>query len=65
MWATADESREQIVQLYKPSWAHADATIAALPLDAVGYVPWGQEGRRQVTLHRSRLERVARETAAS
>jgi hypothetical protein len=45
MWASPDETREQIVQLYKRSWAHADATIAALPLDAVGYVPWWQEGR--------------------
>jgi uncharacterized damage-inducible protein DinB len=59
MWATADESREQIVQLYKRSWAHADATIAALPLDAVGYVPWWQEGRREVTLHRILVHMIA------
>ena len=30
MWATADESREQIVGLYRRAWAHADATIDAL-----------------------------------
>ena len=59
MWATADESREQIVQLYKRSWAHADATIAALPLDAVGFVPWWQEGRREVTLHRIAVHMIA------
>ena len=52
MWAAADEPREQIVALYKRSWAHADATIAALPLDAVGQVPWWPEPRREVTLHR-------------
>jgi hypothetical protein len=59
MWATADESREQIVQLYKRSWARADATIAALPLDAVCYVPWWQEGRREVTLHRILVHMIA------
>ena len=59
MWATVDESREQIVQLYKRSWAHADATIAALPLDAVGHVPWWQESRREVTLHRVLVHMIA------
>jgi hypothetical protein len=45
MWATADESREQIVGLYKRVWAHSDATIDALPLDAPGRVPWwGENG---------------------
>ena len=34
MWATADETREQIVGLYRRAWAHSDATIAALALDA-------------------------------
>jgi uncharacterized damage-inducible protein DinB len=51
LWATADESREQIVGLYHRAWAHADATIEALPLDAIGHVAWWQEGRREVTLH--------------
>jgi len=50
MWATADESREQIVELHQRCAAHSDATIDALPLDAVGNVPWwGERGR--VTLH--------------
>ena len=30
MWATADESREEIVALYQQAATHADATIAAL-----------------------------------
>lgn len=51
LWATADESRADIIALYQRAWAHSDATIAALPLDAPGVVPWwGAEG--QVTLHR-------------
>ncbi|WP_243741179.1 DinB family protein [Streptomyces sp. 8K308] len=52
MWATADESREEIVGLYRRAWAHSDATVEALPLDAVGHVPWWPEDRRAVTLHR-------------
>ncbi|MGW2568611.1 DinB family protein [Streptomyces sp. NPDC001537] len=51
MWATADESREYIVDLYRRVWAHADATIDALPLDTVGRVPWWPAGRDEVTLH--------------
>src|SRR3954470_19112679 len=40
MWATADESRAEIVELHRYSAAHSDATIEALPLDARGEVPW-------------------------
>lgn len=52
MWATADESREQIVGLYQRACAHSDATIEALDLDSPGHVPWWTEGRRDVTLRR-------------
>jgi uncharacterized damage-inducible protein DinB len=52
MWATPEESREQIVALYRRVWAHADATIGALPLDATGLVPWWPADRREPTLHR-------------
>lgn len=51
MWATADETREQIVGLYRRAWTHADATIEALPLDTVGKVPWWPAERAGVTLH--------------
>lgn len=51
MWATADESREEIVGLYHQAWEHSDSTIATLPLEAVGHVPWWPEERREVTLH--------------
>jgi hypothetical protein len=40
MWATEDESRVEIVDRYRRMWAHSDATIAALDIDAAGYVPW-------------------------
>lgn len=59
MWATAEESREHIVEFYRRAWAHADATIDALPLDAVGQVPWWPEERREVTLHRILVHMIA------
>ncbi|MGI5126471.1 DinB family protein [Pseudonocardia sp. CA-107938] len=40
MWATAAESRAGIVDRYRRACEHADATIAALDLDAPGHVPW-------------------------
>lgn len=52
MWATADESRGEIVGLYRRAWAHADETIDSLPLDAEGQVPWWPAERRTVTLQR-------------
>ena len=59
MWATADESREQIVGLYQRAWAHADATIDALPLDATGRVPWWPDERNEVTLHHILIHTIA------
>jgi uncharacterized damage-inducible protein DinB len=51
MWATAEESRDSIVGFYHRVWAHADATITALPLDARGRVPWWPAATNEVTLH--------------
>jgi uncharacterized damage-inducible protein DinB len=51
MWATAEQSREDIIGLYRRVWAHSDATVEALPLDAGGVVPWWPPERRTVTLH--------------
>jgi uncharacterized damage-inducible protein DinB len=51
MWATAEESREDIVALYQRAAVHADATIEALTLDSPGRVPWWwPPERQQVTL---------------
>jgi uncharacterized damage-inducible protein DinB len=52
MWATGDESREDVLALADRVWRHADATIAALDLDAPGSVPWWRPESRQVTLGR-------------
>jgi hypothetical protein len=59
MWATAEESREQIVGLYHRVWAHSDATIDALALDAIGHVPWWPRERSEVTLHRILVHMIA------
>ena len=52
MFAAPDESREFITGLYRQAWAHAEPTIDALPLDAIGRVPWWPSERNEVTLHR-------------
>ena len=59
MWATSEESRDAIVELYRRVWAHSDATIEMLPLDATGHVPWWPEERREVTLHRVLVHMIA------
>jgi uncharacterized protein DUF664 len=59
MWATAEESRDRIVDLYRRAWAHADSTIEALPLDTTGEVPWWPPERRQPTLHRVLVHMIA------
>ena len=61
LWATAEQSRDDIVQLYHQVWVHSDATIAALPLDAVGRVAWWPPERSEATLH-TILVRVIAET---
>jgi Protein of unknown function (DUF664) len=59
MWATPAEPREQIVGLYHRAWAHSDATISTLPLDATGRVPWWPADRSEVTLHRILIHVIA------
>ncbi len=51
MWATEDESREQILALYQRACDLMDRTIAELPLDAPGRVPWWPAERDPATLH--------------
>ncbi|MGW5663547.1 DinB family protein [Streptomyces sp. NPDC003758] len=43
LWATEDETRDQIIGFYRRTWEHSDATINELPLDAPGRVPWWPE----------------------
>jgi uncharacterized damage-inducible protein DinB len=62
MWATADQTRAQIVALHEASARAADATIEALDLDSPGRVPWWPEEMNPVTLHQI-LVHMVNETA--
>jgi len=59
LFATADESTESIVALYRRAWAHTDATIAALDLDATGAVGWWHPERREVSLQQILVHVIA------
>jgi uncharacterized damage-inducible protein DinB len=59
MYATPEESREWVTDLYHRAWAHAAETFATCDLDTVGHVAhWDGEA---VTLHQI-LVHVATET---
>jgi uncharacterized damage-inducible protein DinB len=62
MWATAEESRDQIVGLYEESARQADATIEALDVDSPGRVPWWRPEKADVTLGQILVHMIA-ETA--
>lgn len=51
MFATSDESRDDIVALYHTSWDASDSTIHDLDLDSPGVVPWWADEKKNVTLH--------------
>ena len=59
MWARADESPDQVTAFYRRVWAHSDATIASLALDAVGRMQWWPADRQEVTLHRVLAHMIA------
>lgn len=50
LWVSAEETREEILDLHHHSARLSDRTIAELALDAPGAVPWWPAERRQVTL---------------
>jgi hypothetical protein len=62
MWATAEETREELVELYRTAWRHSDESIEQLPLDAPATVAWWPEERRATTFG-SLLVRVTAEAA--
>jgi uncharacterized damage-inducible protein DinB len=59
MWATADESRADVLAFYRRVWVHADATIDALALDAEGAVPWWGAAANPVSLHTILVHMIA------
>jgi len=59
LWATAEESRADIVALYQRVWAHSDLTVETLALDTVGRVPWWPAATGTATLHRILVHLIA------
>jgi uncharacterized damage-inducible protein DinB len=59
MWATLEESSEDVVGLYHRAWAHSDATIDGIGLDSIGHVPWWPPERNEVTLHQILIHMIA------
>ncbi|OLF06711.1 hypothetical protein BLA60_31130 [Actinophytocola xinjiangensis] len=59
MWATAEESREYIVDFYRRVCTHSDVTITSLDLDAPGRVGHWAPERQAVTLHRILVHMIA------
>ena len=51
MWATPDETRASVLGLWERVRAHSEQTVAELPLDTPGVVPWWAPDKRDVTLH--------------
>ncbi|MGV9810814.1 DinB family protein [Streptomyces cellulosae] len=49
-WAAEEETRDEVIAFYRRTWAHADATIAALTLDTTGHVPWWPDPHPNTTL---------------
>ncbi|MFH5230841.1 DinB family protein [Antrihabitans spumae] len=58
-WATADESRSEIIELYRQVCAHSDATIEASTVDTAGCVEHWLPEHRDVTLHRILVHMLA------
>jgi hypothetical protein len=50
MWATAEESSDYLIGLYRRACRHGDQTIAELELDVPGVVPHWPDERRNTTL---------------
>jgi uncharacterized damage-inducible protein DinB len=49
-YATADETKDGLIDLARRVWVFADTTIDELSLDAPGQVPWWPVERRDVSL---------------
>jgi uncharacterized damage-inducible protein DinB len=62
MWATAEETSDGLIELYRTAWRHSDQSIAELGLDAPARVSWWPPARQTTTLG-SLLVRCVSETA--
>jgi hypothetical protein len=62
MWATAEESRDDLIGLYRSAWRHSDESILTLGLTAPAHVSWWPEQGRDTTFG-ALLVRVVAETS--
>lgn len=62
LWATADESRDHLVGLYRAAGDHSDLVLGELGPHAPATVPWWPEASRTTTLG-ALLARVLKDTA--
>lgn len=62
MWATEDESKDYLLELYAAACAHADAVLAEVGMAAPARVPWWSEDQRDTTAE-AVLLRVLKDTA--
>lgn len=62
MWATANETHEHLLELYRKTWRHSDGSFATLSLHTQAIVPWWPDGRRATTFGHL-AARVVAETA--
>src|SRR5688572_20997770 len=46
MWATADQTREELVTLYRQVWSLSDAALAEVDLEAPAEVAWWAQDKR-------------------
>jgi uncharacterized damage-inducible protein DinB len=51
-YAREDETKDELIDLYRRVGVFVDQTIDQLPLDAPGQVPWWRPGGQDVTLQR-------------
>lgn len=62
MWATAEETSDYILDLYRRACAHSDAVLSEVSLAAEAHVPWWPEESR-LTTSGALLARVLKDTA--
>ncbi|MEU8181579.1 DinB family protein [Micromonospora sp. NPDC049044] len=58
-YATEDETKDGLIDLYRRVGVFADETIDQLPLDAAGRVPWWQPGHQDATLQQILIHVIA------
>ncbi|MER7911975.1 DinB family protein [Streptomyces sp. NPDC096068] len=50
LWATEDETPDEIAEFYRRTWEHSDTTIDELTPDTPGHVPWWPEPHADTNL---------------